>query len=131
MSITKLYPIGASLNNNLPYPQMGINSWQQPLKCKVRTQTINDDGEVVITDTNFPFITVIQPLSPEERQLKPEGQWNWDWYWMHAKPNLILNNNDVIVYKDVEYLIYHNKNYSDYGHVEYHAIKDWQRYVNG
>ena len=41
----------------------------------------------------------------------------------------VMNSNLYIpkdFYKNVEYKIMAVKDYSDYGHIEYHCIKDWQ-----
>ncbi len=122
----KLSPVKLSLGKTLPRPQMGINSWSQNARAKVIRQNVDNYGNVEDKVSFFDFDGVIQPLRPEEIKLKEEGQWSWDWYWFHTKENVQLRTNDRVVYKNVEYKIMAVKDYSDYGHIEYHCIKDWQ-----
>ena len=122
----KLNIVNISLGKTLPRPQLGINLWSQGSQATVITQTIDEYGNVTDNSSLFNFDGVIQPLKPEEIKLKDEGQWSWDWYWFHTKPNVNLKTNDRVVYKGVEYKIMAVKDYSDYGHIEYHCIKDWQ-----
>ena len=122
----KLNIVNISLGKTLPRPQLGINLWSQGSQATVITQTIDEYGNVTDNSSLFNFDGVIQPLKPEEIKLKDEGQWSWDWYWFHTKPNVNLKTNDRVVYTGVEYKIMAVKDYSDYGHIEYHCIKDWQ-----
>lgn len=114
------------LNAQLPYPQLGINMWSQGATANVIRQVVDENGNVQDLKTPFKMLGVIQPLKPEEIKLKEEGQWSWDWYWFHTKPDVNLLTNDRVIYKNVEYKVMAVKDYSDYGHIEYHCIKDWQ-----
>lgn len=114
------------LNSQLPYPQLGLNMWSQSAKAFLISQEVDTFGNVEDISTPFDMASVIQPLRPEEVKLKPEGQWAWPWYWFHTKPNVKLLQNDRIIYKNEKYKIMTVKDYSDYGHIEYHCIKDWQ-----
>lgn len=122
----RLNTVNLSLGKSLPRPQLGINMWSQSSRAKVITQVVDEYGNVEDQISFFNFDGVIQPLKPEEIKLKDEGQWSWDWYWFHTKPDVYLQTNDRVVYKNVEYKIMAVKDYSDYGHIEYHCIKDWQ-----
>ena len=122
----RLNPVNLSLGKSLPRPQLGINMWSQSSRAKVITQVVDEYGNVEDRISFFNFDGVIQPLKPEEIKLKDEGQWSWDWYWFHTKPDVYLQTNDRVVYKNIEYKIMAVKDYSDYGHIEYHCIKDWQ-----
>ena len=66
----------------------------------------------------------------EEIKVKEEAQWSWDWYWFHTLQDVKLTTNDRVYYKGIEYKIMAMKDYSDYGHIEYHCIKDWQNNAN-
>lgn len=112
--------------SRLPYPQLGINLWSQNAKAKAVTQSVDAYGNVQSVTKFFKFSGVIQPLSAEEIKLKDEGQWSWSWYRFHTKPDVKLKTNDRVYYKGEEYKIMAVKDYSDYGHIEYHCIKDWQ-----
>lgn len=115
-----------TLKTRLPRPQLGINMWSQVSTAKAITQTVDKYGDVISNEFSFSFDGVIQPLAPEEIKVKPAGQWSWDWYWFHTKENVKLATNDRVIYRGVEYKIMAVKDYGDYGHIEYHCIKDWQ-----
>lgn len=125
----KLNPINLKLGKRLPKPQLGINMWSQNARAKVITQEVDENGNVIDRKSFFNFDGVIQPLKPEEIKVKEEAQWSWDWYWFHTLQNVRLKTNDRVFYKGVEYKIMAVKDYSDYGHIEYHCIKDWQNYA--
>lgn len=122
----KLNETNLSLGKRLPKPQLGINMWSQNARAKVITQIVDVNGNVTNNVSFFNFDGVIQPLKPEEIKVKEEAQWSWDWYWFHTLQNVKLKTNDRVFYKGVEYKIMAVKDYSDYGHIEYHCIKDWQ-----
>ena len=125
----KLNSVNVSLGKRLPRPQLGINMWSQTAQAKVISQTVTASGNVVDNISFFMFDGVIQPLKPEEIKVKEEAQWSWPWYWFHTLQNVQLKTNDRVIYKGVEYKIMNVKDYSDYGHIEYHCIKDWQSYA--
>ena len=124
--ISKLNVAPATLRATLPRPQLGINLWSQGAKAKVVSQVVDEWGNVNERVWFFNFDGVIQPLDPEEIRVKPERQWSWDWWWFHTKETVQLNTNDRVYYRGVEYKIMNKKDYGDYGHIEYHCIKDWQ-----
>nr|DAW57938.1 MAG TPA: head closure knob [Caudoviricetes sp.] len=119
-------PIKLNMSKSLPRPQLGINMWSQQAKAKRIHQEVDENGNVQNIVSFFNFDGVIQPLKPEEIKVKEEAQWSWDWYWFHTKQDVNLQTNDRVVYKEIEYKIMAVKDYSDYGHIEYHCIKDWQ-----
>lgn len=122
----KLNSVNLMLGKRLPRPQLGINMWSQGAKAKVIRQVVDAYGNVDNQTFFFNFDGVIQPLRPEEIKVKEEAQWSWDWYWFHTLQDVQLTTNDRVFYKNVEYKIMAVKDYSDYGHIEYHCIKDWQ-----
>ncbi len=122
----RLSPVKLSLGRGLPRAQLGINMWSQSARAKVVHQEVDENGNVNSITSFFNFDGVIQPLKPEEIKVKEEAQWSWDWYWFHTKEDVNLATNDRVYYKGVEYKIMAVKDYSDYGHIEYHCIKDWQ-----
>lgn len=122
----RLMPVNLTLGKGLPRPQMAINMWSQGAEARRITQEVDINGNVNDVVSFFNFDGVIQPLKPEEIKVKEEAQWSWDWYWFHTLPNVKLLTNDRVVYKGTEYKVMAIKDYSDYGHIEYHCIKDWQ-----
>lgn len=127
--ISKLNAVPTKLSTTLPRPQLGINMWSQSSQAQVVTQIVDEYGNVTNQKSFFNFDGVIQPLDPEEIKVKEEGQWSWDWYWFHTKEDVQLKTNDVVIYRGHEYKIMAKKDYGDYGHIEYHCIKDWQTHA--
>lgn len=128
---TKLNFVKRGLNNQLPYPQLGINMWSQGSTAYLIEQIVDEWGNVSIQKKPFLFSGVIQPLKPEEvryeeERANTEGQYSWEWFWFHTKANVVLKTNDRVTYKGIVYKVMAIKDYSDYGHIEYRVIKDWQ-----
>lgn len=104
-----------------------LTSWQVPLTLKKTVQNVVD-GDLVATIKSYQFKGVIQPLSDEKLQSKPEGQRSWDFYWVHTNSNLPFQTADKIIYKNIRYKITAIKNYDLYGYQELEVIKDYESY---
>lgn len=109
----------------LPRPMAGILSWSQKVKLKKITQTVVD-GDVTVTERQIAFEGVVIPMEDEVIASRPSEQQSWEWFYIFTKGNVVLENNDRITYNNIVYKIMDRKDYSAYGHIEYHAIKDWQ-----
>lgn len=112
-------------NSRLPTPLLGIISWSQSVLLKKITQTVVD-GDVTNEENNVSFKGVVIPMEDEVIQSKPAEQQSWEWYYIFTRNNVSLVNNDRIEYNNTKYKIMERRDYSSYGHIEYHAIKDWQ-----
>jgi hypothetical protein len=117
------------LNQQSGMPQMGpaFAGWQKPIVLTKRTQTITA-GLVSYSDVVINFRGTIQPLSPEEIELKPQAQWSWKWLQIHVQvpSSLTLTTNDQIIYNTELYKIMAVKDYSLNAYIEYHAVRDFQ-----
>lgn len=109
----------------LPTPMLGILSWSQSVTLKKVIQSVVE-GDVIDTVYSKPFQGVVIPMENEVLMLKPTEQQSWEWYYIFTKGNVSLENNDRIEYNGIKYKIMERRDYSAYGHIEYHAIKDWQ-----
>lgn len=117
------------LNQLSGMPQMGraFAGWMKKITLQRRVQAIVDDGFQSYVDTDFTFDGVIQPLSPKQIMLKPEGQRAWTWLQVHCfSGNLNLNTNDQIIYNGDLFKVMAELDYSLNGYIEYHLIKDYQ-----
>jgi hypothetical protein len=100
--------------------------WFSPITLTVITQTINA-GLVTDTESTVTFQGVIQPLSPEQIQLKPEAQRSFQWLQIHCKTGGgTLNTNDRIIYGAKTFKVMAPLDYSLNGFLEYHAIEDYE-----
>lgn len=114
--------------SGMPQIRSALNGWTRRITCTRRAQTVKNDGFVKNIDKSFIFWGTIQPLSPNQIELKPEGQRSWQWYQVHCRTNdaSLLLPNDIITYIGQTYKIMGQNDYSLNGMVEYHAIKDYQ-----
>jgi hypothetical protein len=109
----------------LPQVKIGIKKFEQPLIfIKVNSSIKDETGSVEKTETSSNFFGVIQPLGTKDVQIKPQGQWAWQWMMVHTNTLLNYDINDRIVYKDERYKIMGKGSYNDYGFYEYHIVKD-------
>lgn len=116
------------LNQLSGMPQMSaaFSGWMKPLTLQKRTQTITK-GLVGYVDATLSFMGVIQPLSPKQISLKPEGQRAWPWLQIHCQgSSLQLTTNDQIIYNGKLYKIMGVLDYDQSGFREFHAIGEYQ-----
>ena len=72
------------------------------------------------------FRGVIQVFSGRQLLLKPEGQRAWSWYDLHSDPVLLLNVDDVVVWKGVQLrVMYRASTLGLYGFANYHLVEDY------
>ncbi len=116
-------PINAN-SGTLPNMTAALLNWFQQMTFGVVVKTISD-FQVVETMTEVSFMGVWQPLTGRQLMMKPEGERQWDWYWLHADPSLTLKIDDIIIFLGVQYRVMTQKNYTLYGYVEYTLVNDY------
>lgn len=115
------------LNSNpgtLPNVQSAMRNWFQVVTfirlVKTVVNFVNVQEE--IPDS---FTGVLQPMTAEQLQVKPEGQRSWKWWTVHAYPDLTLVNGELIVIKGTQFKVMDRWGWSEYGYVEYHLVEDY------
>ena len=117
--------ISMSLINSLPQVGNVLTAWFQSVEFDLVTKTIVDfKVSEVLTPSSF--MGVIQPMGPEQLKMMPEGERSWDWSQIHSWPDLILNTDDIIKIRGVNYRVMKKTDWKDYGYIEYSVIKDYQ-----
>lgn len=112
--------------SGMPQLKAVFTNWQKKITLTRRIQTITA-GLVSTADTQFTFQGIIQPLSPRQIALKPDGQRAWTWLQIHVvSSSENLNVNDQIIYNSVIYKIMARLDYSLNGYIEYHAVEEYQ-----
>jgi hypothetical protein len=66
---------------------------------------------------------VVQQYKTQDLEITKSGERSWDLLQIHCLPDLHLENDDLIIYKDVLYKVMNNNNYSDYGYMEYICVE--------
>ena len=115
------------INQVSNFPQMGMAfvGWTKLLTL-IRITQSNVNGFIQETEELIKFNGVIQPLNPEEIELKPEGQRAFEWLQIHAKSSeLNLVTNDRIKFNDRQYKVMGVRDYSLNNYIEYHLIEDF------
>lgn len=110
-------------------PQMGraFAGWTQKITLVRRRQVVADNG--FVTDQDFPlsFEGTIQPLTPRQIALKPEGQRSWTWLQVHCLASeLDLKNNDRVIWNGDVYKVMGLLPYQLNNFIEYHLCRDFQ-----
>lgn len=107
-------------------PQNGgtLLDWFQPM-IFTKIVKIVDAFQAVEGATSVNFQGVIQPLSAQRLQLKPEGQRAWTWLMLHASPSLTLTVDEIVNYLGIQTRVMARKDYSIYGYIEYELVQDW------
>lgn len=114
------------INGVLPDVSSTLTGWEIDMYAiYVKQEMI--DGEIINQDIKQKIIGTLQPLKAEEVNLKPEGQRAWQWYDIHVKSSYpILRVEQKIKVGDIEYKIMAVKDYTLYGYVEYHVVRNYE-----
>ena len=113
--------------SGMPNVSAALNGWMKRITLQKRTQSVDTYGDVTFTNVDFSFMGTIQPLSPKQIELKPEGQRAWTWLQIHMQTGSFkLNVNDQIVINGTIYKVMALKDYSQSGYIEYHAVYEFQ-----
>lgn len=110
----------------LPNLAIALKGWEIPIEADFITQE-NIDGKITDVSNKKIIKGVIQPMSAETIQIKPEGQRAWAWYLIHINPSYQrLRVEQKLTIKGEKYKIMEVKNFIPYGFMEYHVIKDYK-----
>lgn len=113
------------LGGQLPNMSTTLNGWEVSILADyVKQEWVN--GEITNISYTKAIQGVLQPLKPEDIELKPEGERNWNWNQIHVKSGYdLLRVAQIVKINNIPYKIMAVKNYELYGYVEYHAIRDY------
>lgn len=118
------------LNKISGMPQIGaaFAGWMTSINLVIVTDEVID-GFVVQKQTPISFNGVVQPLSAEKLELKPEGERSWEWLQIHCFSGVQnLQTNDKILYNGLPFKVMQRLDYSLNNYIEYHIVAD---YFNG
>ena len=101
-----------------------VESWSSPYTVILIKKELVD-YKLVETETPINIRGMVQNLSTQELQLKPEGERNWKWYKLITTYH--FNNDDKIKIGDKKFRImatYNEDTY--YGHYRYNLLEDYE-----
>lgn len=116
--------LNKAVNTNLPNVSAAVVKWFQPMsffKVTKTTVAYQESEEMVETKTMGTW----QPLKPREVSYKPEGQRAFSWFRLHALPDFVLEEDEVVIKDGVQYRVKGFWPYNEYGYVEYHMYEDY------
>lgn len=112
----------------LPNVSNTLEGWFQTLVIGILVKTIVDN-RVYEETTNFEIRGVIQPLSPEQLEIKPEGERSWVWKMLHCQPSLPVKTDDLVTIKGIRYRVNSLTGYDEYGYAMYELVQDYQTVI--
>ena len=121
-----------TLSNTTGLPTMAqtIQGWFQPVEFEVITRSLADDGDGVdwVSETVTLIKTqgVVRPPSDKDLKILPEGTWAWEWLQIHCLPNVELNTNQFVIYKEKRYKVMAKKDWTEYGYIRYTLLEAFQ-----
>lgn len=109
---------------SLPQMDGALHGWFQKITIKLLSKSVAD-FELEEKEEELEFRGVVQPVSPQVVERKPEGQRNWRWIQIHSETSLPVKVDDVIIHKGVKYRVEQRSNYSEYGYYWYQLMEDY------
>lgn len=117
-------------NTGLPNMSETIQGWFQDIEFEVITRALEDDGNGVdwLPDTVETINTrgVVRPPSDKDLKILPEGTWAWEWLQIHCLPDVELDTNQFVVYKNKRYKVMAKKDWTEYGYIRYTLLEAFQ-----
>lgn len=110
-------------NPRLPNMSRTIQPWFLDISLEVVERTmvgadwVESEPEIIYTKG------VVQPPTPRDLKLMPEGAWAWDWLTVHCLPDVNINTNQFIKYDGKTYKVMSKKDWSKYGYIKYTLLE--------
>jgi hypothetical protein len=116
------------LTPQLPNVSSTIEGWFQDIVIGIISAPVVK-GRVVETVSELQTRGVLQPLTAQQLELKPEGERSWKWYMLHCQPSLSLQTDDTVTIKGGRYRVMGRWGYDDYGYVQHELVKDYESVI--
>lgn len=112
------------LNTNLPNMSTTLEGWFQNIIVGLITKT-TVNNRTVETSTDYNTRGVVQPFTPEQLEIKSEGERSWKWFMLHCQPSLALRTDDIITIRGVRYRVMGKLAFDAYGYLQYELVDDY------
>jgi len=114
----------SELNTNLPNMSTTLSGWFQNIIVGLITKTVVNN-RTVETSVNYDTRGVVQPFTPEQLEIKSEGERSWKWFMLHCQPSLVLQTDDIITIRNVRYRVMGKLGFDAYGYIQYELVDDY------
>lgn len=124
ISNAKNKTLDQNINTNLPNVGDAVKRWFIPLSFfRVTKTNVAYQTEETMVETQT--MGTWQPLKAREIGYKAEGQRAFSWFRLHALPDFVLEDDEVVTKDGVQYRVQGIWPYQEYGYVEYHLYEDY------
>ena len=111
-----------------PFPEMGtlLSGWDSAMQFRKLTSVMSD-GEIIKTETDYPFTGVFEPMQARDLIAKPEGQRAWTWWTLWTRIDYDINlDDDIQDYNGKIFKVMKQKNWNQAGYFEFELVEDYQ-----
>jgi len=120
---------GANININqqntyVPDVSGSLQNYFQKMVFSPLEKTVSG-FQLVENAAPIEFHATLQPFTPRQLLIKPEGQRAWSWYTLHAEPGIVLKVDDCVDYLGKQYRVMSKTDYTLYGYIIYELVTDW------
>lgn len=113
----------------LPDVSSTLEGWFQKIVFGIVAKSLVNN-RTVETITQIESQGVLQPLTAQQLEIKPEGQRGWNWFMLHCQPSLSLQLDDTVNISGTRfngrYRVMARTGYDQYGYIQYDLVKDYQ-----
>jgi hypothetical protein len=109
---------------NLPSMSATLTGWFQNIVVGLLVKTLVNN-RTVETTTDYETRGVMQPFTPEQLEIKAEGERSWKWFMLHCQPSLQLKTDDVVTIRGVRYRVMGKLAFDAYGYLQYELVDDY------
>lgn len=112
-----------NINSNLPNMSDVIIPWFLNISFEY-VERVQQGADWVETDPiTINTKGVVQPPSPKDLKILPEGSWAWEWLTIHCLPDVKIETNQYVIYDDKKYKVMSKKDWSKYGFIKYTLLE--------
>lgn len=112
-------------NPALPNMSQTIRPWFLNITLEVVKRVKQGADFIEVTEQIYNTKGVVQPTSPKDLKLMPEGAWAWESLTIHTLPSVKMNVNQYVRYDGTLYKIMAKKDWSKYGYIKYLVVESF------
>lgn len=115
-------------NANLPNMSQVITGWFLDITLEIVERVMVGADWEIDWKTKEVIKTkgVVQPSSPRDLKIMPEGAWAWDWLTVHCLPEVQIDTNQFVRYDEKVYKVMAKKDWRKYGYVKYTLLESFK-----
>lgn len=112
-----------NINSNLPNMSDVIIPWFLDISFEY-VERVQQGADWIETDpVTINTQGVVQPPTPKDLKILPEGSWAWEWLTIHCLPDVNIETNQYVIYDSKKYKVMSKKDWSKYGFVKYTLLE--------